>query len=176
MTICSASATIAVGLALMLAGPALAEAPDGPMATAGASGAPPAASSEVQATAPAKRAETPAPYRPRSTAEQIDDFIRTSPAAQPSPEEMAAMDADGPGGLEEERRVHGRVELGIGTHGYRHGSVTAHYPVGKSGHVSVAVGSTRGRGALGYCGGGPFSGPMGPLDGPMGGPGCYGGW
>lgn len=168
MTICSRSATVAMGLALMLAGAAWAETPDGPMTTAGASGAPPMASSDVQTTAPAARAPAPTPGRSLSTAEQIDDFIRTSPAAQPSPEEMAAMDE----GIEEERRVHGTVELGIGTHGYRHGSVTAHYPVGKNGHVSVAVGSTRGRGVLGYCGGGPFAGPMGPLDGP----GCYGGW
>lgn len=161
MTICSRRLTMAA-LALAFAGAAqAAEAPDGPMSTAGASGAPPAAPAEIQATtAPVPPA---APARPLSTAEQIDDFIRSSPAAQPSPEEMAAMDD---AAIEPDRRVHGTFEVGVGTQGYRHASVTAHYPVGKTGHVSVAVGTTRGRGALGYCGGGPFAGPMGPLDGP----------
>ncbi|WP_309092129.1 hypothetical protein [Phenylobacterium sp.] len=170
MTICSRRATIAA-FALALAGAAqAAEAPDGPMATAGASGAPPTAAAEVQTTAPpiVPAAATP-PAPPRSTAEQIDDFIRSSPAAQPSPEEMAAMDE---AEIEPERRVRGSFEVGVGTHGYRHARVTAHYPVGKSGHVSVAVGTTRGRGALGYCMG-PYGAPaMGPLDAPFA-PDCF---
>lgn len=168
MTICSRRVTIAA-LALALAGAAQAtEAPDGPMATAGASGAPPSSQAPLQTTAgPAAPVAPPGP--PRSTAEQIDDFIRSSPAARPSPDEMAAMDE---AEIAPDRRVHGTVEVGVGTHGYRHVGVTAHYPVGKTGHVSVAVGSTRGRGALGYCGG-PFAGPaIGPLDGPYG-PGCF---
>jgi len=168
MTICSRRVTFAA-FALALAGAAqAAEAPDGPMATAGASGAPPSAQAQVQTTA-APHAPAAAPAAPRSTAEQIDDFIRSSPAARPSPEEMAAMDE---AEIEPDRRVHGTVEVGVGTHGYRHVGVTAHYPVGKTGHVSVAVGSTRGRGALGYCSG-PFAAPvMGPLDGPYG-PNCF---
>lgn len=169
MTICSRRVTIAATVMLALAGAAqAAEAPDGPMTTAGASGAPPTAQAEVQATA-ARPASAPLAGPPRSTAEQIDDFIRSSPAAEPSPEEMAAMDE---AEIDPDRRVHGTLEVGVGSHGYRHAGVTAHYPVGKSGHVSVAVGTTRGRGALGYCSG-PFGARVaGPLDGPYG-PGCF---
>lgn len=158
--------------ALLAAAPApgavAAEAPDGPMATAGASGSPPAAVEVVAAAAAAPvaapaQAPTPGrtPARPMSTAEQIDDFLKSSPAAAPSEDEMAALDE----GLEPERRVHGSVEVGVGTHGYRHASVEAHYPVGKTGHVSVAVGTTRGRGVVAPC--------YGPYSGPFGGPGCW---
>ncbi|MGA0607904.1 hypothetical protein ACO2Q0_18085 [Phenylobacterium sp. VNQ135] len=145
---------IGVAAALSLAGAAQAG-EDGPMATAGASGAPPVATADaarVDASAPQ------APARPLSTAEQIDAFIKGSPAAAPSPDEMAAIDE----GLEPDRQVHGSVEVGVGTHGYRHGRVEAHYPVGKTGQVSIAVGATRGRGL--------YVGPYGPLGGPFGGP------
>lgn len=142
--------SLGVVAALSLGGTALAANEDGPMATAGASGSPPAATQAVA------QVEAPAPARPQAppmtTAEQIDAFIKGSPAAAPSPDEMAAMDE----GLEPDRQVHGSVEVGVGTHGYRHARVEAHYPVGKTGHVSVAVGTTRGRGL--------YYGPYGPWD------------
>lgn len=137
---------------------------DGPMATAGASGAPPAAVETAQAPVRQVAAPAPAPAapsRPLTTAEQIDAFIKGSPAATPSPDEMAALDE----GLEPDRRVHGAFEVGVGTHGYRHAQVEAHYPVGKTGHVSVAVGSTRGRGVVGLGCPGPLGPPPGPFDG-----------
>jgi hypothetical protein len=144
---------------------------DGPMATAGASGSPPV-SVDAPATAPVGRQPTTPLTTPMTTSEQIDAFIRSSPAAGPSPEEMAALDE-----AEPERRVHGSVEVGVGTHGYRHASVEAHYPVGKTGHVSVAVGTTRGKGLAGACPGGALGGPYGggltPFPGPAG---CYAPW
>lgn len=143
---------------------------DGPMATAGASGSPPVS---LERPAPAAKAPTVAGIAaPVTTADQIDAFIRSSPAAGPSPEEMAALDE-----AEPDRRAHGAVEVGVGTHGYRHASVEAHYPVGKTGHVSVAVGATRGKGMIGACPGGALGGPYGgglaPFPGPQG---CYAPW
>lgn len=162
--------------ALLLAGAAQASegaSPDGPMATAGASGAPPSVAAETRPgpAADPRTAEPATPGRAMTTDEQIDAFIRSSPTAAPSPDEMAAFED-----FEPERRVRGSFEVGVGSHGYRHAGVRAHYPVGKNGHVSVAVGSTRGRGVGLGCVGGPFAGPLaGPL-GPFDGPACYAPW
>ena len=153
--------TMSLALAAALAAGAAAAHDDGPMATAGASGAPPTVSMRET---PAERQSPAASSRPLSTAEQIDAFIKGSPAAGPSPEEMAGMDA----ALAPERKVHGSVEVGVGTHGYRHGRVEAHYPLGETGQVSVAVGATRGRGLHPGC--------LGPMAGPLDGPACLGAW
>ena len=79
------------------------------MSTAGASGSPPAA----------------------EVARQIDAWIAASPAA----EENLSV----PGRIPRPRdgRVHGQVELGIGTGGYRSGAITAIAPIGDSGSLML---------------------------------------
>ncbi|MCR5873027.1 hypothetical protein LRS10_01730 [Phenylobacterium sp. J426] len=167
LSLAALGTTLGLAAALSLGGGALAN-DDGPMATAGASGSPP-----TGAEPPARERVAPhaAPARPMTTEEQIDAFIRSSPAAAPSVEEMAALD-EAP-----ERQVHGSVEVGVGTHGYRHARVEAHYPMGKTGHLSVAVGTTRGKGLVGACPGGALGGPYGgglaPFPGPQG---CHAPW
>ena len=81
-----------------------------------------------QATA----SQTPAP----SVAEQIDEYLRTSPAAQ--------IDEGVPGIVpRDDRRVHGEVAVGIGTGGYRSIYMRSSVPVGDTGRVSVAIEDTR---------------------------------
>jgi hypothetical protein len=72
----------------------------------------------------------------RTTAQQIDDFLLSSPAV--------SRDADSEPPPALDRGVHGEVSLGVGTHGYRSASVRAEMPLGKSGWLSVAVGESRG--------------------------------
>jgi hypothetical protein len=146
--------------AMAFAGAAFASETEGPMATAGASGAPPVATPEA---APA-RTETPAPeapLRPMTTAEQIDAFIKNSPAAKV--EAGALADA----AITPDRRVHGEVSVGIGTHGYRSVHMRTEMPVGKSGWISLSAGQTEGRGLYPGCYG---PGAIGPWDGPGCGP------
>jgi hypothetical protein len=96
---------IGLSLGLALALPAAAEPPaaDAPVATA--SGSPPAA-------------------------EQIETYLRTSPAA--------AREESGPL-MRRERRVHGEVSVGVGTRGYREVSGRVDIPLGEDGHVSIAA-------------------------------------
>ena len=69
-----------------------------------------------------------------TTARQIQEFLDSSPAAC-RPDELP---------LEEARRPHGEVSVGVGTGGYRSAHVRGDFPVGRTGSVSVAVGQTRG--------------------------------
>lgn len=99
--------------AALIAGPALAA--DEPVATA---------------------SPTPAPM---TTAEQIDAFIRSSPA----------VTLDNPGEVDgvvgrDDRKVHGVVEVGVGTGGYRRIYVRTDMPVGESGRVSLAFEDSKG--------------------------------
>jgi hypothetical protein len=113
------------------------------LACAGA-GAARSAEPEAVATAPAAT----------STADQIDAYLRTSPAL--------ALPKDGPAGVtagEEPRKAHGFVDLAVGTGGYRSAYVESDLPVGKTGTLSIGVGETRfnGRSGVGYGGyGGRF--------------------
>ena len=119
-----------------------------------------AAGPEAVATAPAT---TPAAT---STAEQIDAYLRASPAL--------ALPADGPAGVtsgEAPRQAHGFVDLAVGTGGYRSAYVQSDLPVGKTGTLSIGVGETRfnGRvggygGPYGGYGGGPYGGRFAPGD------------
>jgi hypothetical protein len=82
---------------------------------------------------------TPAPAM--GTADQIDAWLRSSPALAPPD-----LNAE-PGVMTfADRKLHGEVSVGVGTRGYRHVSMRATAPVGKSGRVSVAFGETRGSG------------------------------
>jgi len=106
--------------------------------------------------APAVAAEQPAAETPVATAtaspsvaEQIDAYLRSSPAAE-------LPDAGAPEGVVSstpDRRVHGEVAVGIGTHGYRSIYMRSDMPIGDSGMLSVAVQDTRGGGRFGRYGG-----------------------
>ena len=113
------------------------------------------AADEPVATAP----RAPAPEA-MSTAQQIDDFIRTSPAVSSN----AAGEVDGvvP---RDDRKVHGVVEVGVGTGGYRSVYVRTDVPLGRNGRASLAFEDTKyGRHApYRYYGGGPL-GLAGPVD------------
>ncbi len=109
----------------------------------GAAGASLAAEPDAVATAPAGP----------SVADQIDAYLKTSPAL--------ALPKDGPNGVtsgEEPRRVHGVVDIAVGSNGYRSAYVRSDLPVGRTGTLSIAVGETRFNGrAVGYGGyGGRF--------------------
>ena len=83
------------------------------MGTAGASGSPPGA----------------------ETAQQIEDWIAASPA--PSDEdglEGAIRPRDG--------RIHGQIELGVGTGGYRSGALTTVMPLGERGTLMLSYGQS----------------------------------
>ncbi len=104
------------------------------VATAGPTGAPPAA----------------------STAAQIDAFIHKAP-----PVNLDDGTPDGVTPQDEPRRIHGEVGASIGSGGYRSGYVSAILPVGKTGTVAIAVSETRfGRhGGPGWGGGfAPYGG------------------
>ena len=115
-----------------------------------------AAESEVQATAVADApVATSNGASPLSTADQIEAFIRSSPARQTA--------ADGedlaPGVIAgDDRRVHGEVSVGIGTHGDRSAYARTDLPLGETGRLSIAVEDSRGEGfGRGYYGS-PYGG------------------
>jgi hypothetical protein len=89
-----------------------------------------------------------------SVADQIDNYLATSPAA--------VLPKDGPNSVttgEAPRQAHGFVDLAVGTGGYRSAYVQSDLPVGKTGTLSIGVGETRfnGRSGVGYGGyGGRF--------------------
>jgi len=117
------------------------------------------AADEPMATA----SPTPAPAAAVSTAQQIDDFIRTSPA----PDAKAADEVDGVV-ARDDRKPHGVVEVGVGTGGYRSVYVQTDMPLGENGRLSLAFEDTKyGRHApyryYGGYGGGPL-GLSGPVD------------
>lgn len=97
-----------------------------------------AASGPVLAAEPEAVATAAAADAPPSVAEQIDNYLKTSPAVLPK---------DGASGVtagsEEPRKVHGVVDVSVGTGGYRSAYVRSDIPVGKTGTVSIAVEDTR---------------------------------
>jgi hypothetical protein len=98
-----------------------------------------AAPGPVLAAEPEAVATAPAAGAPPSVAEQIDNYLKTSPAA--------VLPKDGAGGVtsgaEQPRKVHGVVDVAVGTGGYRSAYVRSDIPVGKTGTVSIAVGDTQ---------------------------------
>jgi len=136
--------------ALIFAGAFAAAAPasaaDEPIATANKP-APPAA--QPAATAPSVAAQ-PVAADP-GVAAQIDDYLKTSPAIVLPKDGGAA----GITSSEEPRKVHGVVDVAVGTHGYRSAYVRSDFPVGKTGTLSIAVEDSqfKGRGyGYGYGG------------------------
>jgi hypothetical protein len=107
-----------------------------------------AAEPETMATAPP--ATTGAPP---SVAAQIDAYLKTSPAVI-LPKDTAAGVTSG----DEPRKIHGTVDVAVGSNGYRSAFVQSDIPLGKTGTVSIAVGESRfdGRGRGGYGGYGGY--------------------
>jgi len=115
--------------ALVAASSALAADPDAPVATASSTSAPAASA-------------------PMSTAEQIDDFIRTSPMPDVRRDDAVGGIVTG----EDDRKPHGEVSVGVGTGGYRSVYGRTDIPVGKNGRLSLAFADSRNdfRGGYGY--------------------------
>jgi hypothetical protein len=87
-----------------------------------------------------------------SVAAQIDDYLKTSPAVE-LPKDTATGITPGE---EEPRKVHGVVEVAVGTHGYRSAYVRSDFPIGKTGTLSIAVEDTQFNGRFGGYGYGGF--------------------
>jgi hypothetical protein len=129
------------------------------LATALCAGASRAAEPEAMATAPAGSqsptavptsapAASPAPAG--GIADQIDNYLKTSPAL--------ALPKDGAAGVtasDEPRKIHGVVDVAVGTGGYRSAFVESDIPVGKTGTVSIAVGEQHFNGRFASRFGGP---------------------
>jgi len=118
-----------------------------------AAGAARAADPGPMATAPAGTTGAP-PSTAASVAQQIDDYLKTSPAVA-LPRDAASGVTSG----EQPRRIHGTVDVAVGTGGYRSAYVRSDLPVGKTGTVSIAVGENhfadgRGRFIVGHGTGG----------------------
>lgn len=113
--------------ALSVAAPALADT-DAPMATAGAT-----PDGAAAAQPPPSTSDAPS----LTVADQIDAFLRTSPARD-------VVTADGLSGVVRDRRIHGEVAVGVGTHGYRSLYARADMPLGERGFLSIAVEDSRG--------------------------------
>jgi len=128
----TALALLAASAALALAAPAFATETDAPVATASATQAP-----------------------PTSTAEQIDAFIKSSPARV---ERQNADDAVDGVVARDDRKPHGEVSVAVGTGGYRSVYARTDLPVGENGRVSIAVADSRGRGYGHGWYGGPYGG------------------
>lgn len=99
----------------------------------------PAAAAEQDA--PIATSDGGAPAQPASTAAQIEDFIRTSPAAEREATPLAGAP----------RRIHGEVSVGVGSHGHRSAAAEAVIPIGKNGSVGIAVERSRGPALLHPC-------------------------
>jgi hypothetical protein len=94
----------------------------------------PALAADPETDAPTATAAQP------GVAAQIEAFLRDSPAAQ-SPADAQRLQPEPDAGP---RKVHGVVEVGVGSHGYRSVYMRSDIPVGQSGMVSIAVGDSRG--------------------------------
>lgn len=92
------------------------------------------------APADAPMASSPAP----SVADQIDAFIKASPVPALPQDAAPGATTTAP-----DRKVHGVVELGVGTNGYRHAFVQSDMPLGEHGSLSIAVDDTRFNGRFG---------------------------
>jgi hypothetical protein len=110
------------------------------------------------AAAPAFAADDPvATARPDqpSVAAQIDDYLKTSPAvALPKDGAAAGITSS----ADEPRKVHGVVDVAVGSHGYRSAYVRSDFPVGKTGTLSIAVQDTQFNGRYGGYGYGGYGG------------------
>jgi hypothetical protein len=120
-----------------------------------------AAEPETIATAPPAAAASATGAPAPSVADQIDTYLKTSPAAALPRDNATGVTS----GADEPRKIHGMVDVAAGTNGYRSAYVRSDVPVGKTGTLSIAVGQSKidGRGYGGYGGayGGGYGGRFG---------------
>jgi hypothetical protein len=117
--------------------------------------APAGSQSPTSAPAPAQAAGPAASPTPSGgIADQIDTYLKTSPAAA-----LPKDGATGVTGPDEPRKVHGMVDVAVGTNGYRSAFVQSDLPVGKTGTLSIAVGETQFKGRVGGRFGGVYGSP-----------------
>jgi hypothetical protein len=106
--------------------------------------------------APAFAADEPMatanPVDQPSVAAQIDDYLKTSPAVALPKDDAAGITSS----ADEPRKVHGVVDVAVGSHGYRSGYVRSDFPVGKTGTLSIAVQDTQFKGRFGGYGYGGY--------------------
>jgi hypothetical protein len=120
---------LALAAAFAASGSALAAEPE-IVATAATTGGSPSAS-EVAPTAAATAG-------PPSVADQIETYLKTSPAAK--------LPSDGAAGVtpgSEPRQIHGVVDVSAGTGGYRSAYVRSDIPIGQNGTASISFGETQ---------------------------------
>ena len=86
-----------------------------------------------------------------SVGEQIDNYLKTSPAAAPPKDAALGVTSS-----DEPRQVHGLVDLSVGSNGYRSALVASELPIGKTGTATIAVRETQFKGRFGGYGG-PFA-------------------
>jgi hypothetical protein len=98
----------------------------------------------AQAAEPAQAPVVTAPAAAPSTADQIDAFIKAQPIPTLEPDAAPGVTSS-----TDDRKVHGVVELGVGSNGYRHAYVRSDMPLGDSGSLSIAVDETRFHGRFG---------------------------
>jgi len=93
---------------------------------------------------------------PPTVAQQIDDYLKTSPAAALPKDDASGVTS----GAEEPRKIHGVVDVSAGSGGYHSAFVASEIPVGKTGSVTIAVGQTHfgNRFSGGYYPGGYYPG------------------
>jgi hypothetical protein len=120
-----------------------------------------AAESEIVATAATTSAPPSASVIPPtaattgaspSVADQIDTYLKTSPAAK--------LPSDGAAGVtpgSEPRQVHGVVDVSVGTGGYRSAYVRSDIPIGQNGTASISFGETQFGNRFGGRYGGQFA-------------------
>jgi hypothetical protein len=120
----------------------------------------PATEAGPMATAPSGTTGAPPATGEVSVGDQIDAYLKTSPAAA-----LPRDAATGVTGAEEPRKVHGVVDVAVGSNGYRSAYVRSDLPVGKTGTLSIAVGESKINGrAGGYGGYGAYGGRFGGGD------------
>jgi hypothetical protein len=121
----------------------------------------PALAAEPEAVATAPPAAAPAAGAPTaaaaSVADQIDNYLKTSPAA-----ELRKDDATGVTPGSEPRKIHGMVDVTVGTGGYRSAYVRSDVPIGATGTASFAFGETHFGNQFGGRFGSQFGGRFAP--------------
>lgn len=100
----------------------------------------------------------PTPASPMTTTEQIDAYLKASPALETkAPGEVDGVVARG------DRKVHGVVSVGVGTGGYRSVYLETDMPVGENGRLRLAFEDTKG-GRVSYPHRLYGPGPLGAVD------------
>lgn len=75
-----------------------------------------------------------------SAADQIDAFIKATPVPDVTRDAAPGVTSSAEPA---DRKIHGVVELGVGSNGYRHAYGRADMPLGDTGSLSVAIDETR---------------------------------